>query len=116
MPRKRLTVADQIDLFWSRVEKGNGCWEWRGGRNGHGYGGMYFNGRVQHAHRVSWQIVNGPIPRWQWILHSCDNKGCVNPAHLDAGTASENLRQAIDRGLLDVSNRARGPNGKFVAR
>lgn len=49
-------------------------------------------------------MVNGPIPEGMFILHSCDNKGCVNPRHLHAGTHTENMRESADR--------ARHPRGE----
>ena len=52
------------------------------------------------AHRVSYQLNVGAIPDGLYVLHSCDNPGCVNPAHLRAGSAKENTHDAISRGRL----------------
>jgi len=52
--------------------------------------------KIKHvlAHRFSWQISNGPIPKSFNVLHKCDNPSCVNPSHLFLGTYLDN---AIDR-------------------
>lgn len=31
-------------------------------------------------------------------MHICDNKKCVNPNHLKAGTQSENIKDCVDKG------------------
>lgn len=69
-----------------RVDR-RGCWIWRGGRRD-GY--AWFNGRP--AHRASWEIHHGPIGPKLHILHGCNTKGCVNPAHIRPGTPKENAQ------------------------
>jgi hypothetical protein len=50
------------------------------------------------AHRVAFERVNGPIPDGMMVLHSCDNRRCINPAHLRLGTHDDNMRDRLDRG------------------
>jgi hypothetical protein len=42
-------------------------------------------------------MANGPIPKDEQVLHDCDNKICVNPAHLHLGTQTQNMHEARDR-------------------
>jgi hypothetical protein len=85
--------------FWARVEKSDGCWLWIGADFKQGYGGISVYGRdMQLAHRVSWELTNGPIPEGMWVLHKCDVRRCVRPDHLYLGTVTENARDAVDRG------------------
>lgn len=84
------------DRFWSRVDKSEGCWNWIGGKDKDGYGKILTNHKHNRAHRFSWEIHNGPVPRGLSVLHSCDNTSCVRPEHLFVGTAADNNR---DRSL-----------------
>lgn len=87
------------DRFWSRVAKGDGCWEWQGRRYvPSGYGLASIRGRSTGAHRVSWEIHNGPIPSGMVVRHDCDNKPCVRPDHLRLGTPGENSADLVARG------------------
>ena len=51
------------------------------------------HGRVHYAHRIAFQFFRGPIPAGLQIDHLCRVKLCVNPAHLEPVTASENIRR-----------------------
>jgi hypothetical protein len=62
------------------------------------YGGIKVGGVKLLAHRVSYEIHKGPIPAGLIVLHACDHAACVNPAHLSAGSHSDNLRDAHARG------------------
>lgn len=87
--------------FWSRVNKGkkNDCWEWRGSTSQNGYGFMSVNYKNYTTHRLSWFFTYSGWPTL-WVLHSCDNRKCVNPAHLREGTALDNANDAKERNRL----------------
>jgi hypothetical protein len=78
------------------------CWLWIGYRNKFGYGilGIKKNGESypELAHRVSYKLSNGNIPRGKCVLHSCHNGklGCVNPAHLHLGTRRQNITEMVE--------------------
>lgn len=101
-----------LERFWPKVEQSAGCWIWTGARDAKGYGlmggGSRQQGRSQRAHRLSWEIHNGPIPHGLHVLHDCpdgDNPSCVNPAHLWLGTELDNAR---DREAKGRGNHATG--------
>lgn len=92
------------DRFMAHVAQGDGCWLWKASTMNTGYGQFGHKGTMRAAHRVSYELHVGPIPSGLSVLHSCDNKLCVNPKHLRAGTHSENIKEAYER------NRRARPN------
>lgn len=86
------------ERFWEKVNKTETCWEWTSVLNSIGYGRIWRDRKFQLAHRVSWQLANGPIPWMFQINHTCDNRKCVRPEHLQMGTQSQNIKQAHARG------------------
>lgn len=82
------------------IDRNTGCWNWLLFSDERHYPVLKVFGIMVSAHRFSYQLYSGPIPDGMHILHSCDNKRCVNPDHLRAGTHAENMREAADRGLM----------------
>lgn len=76
----------------------DGCWEWVAVKNQDGYGNFKFQGIMVKAHRISYQIFNGDIYNNLCVLHTCDNPGCVNPAHLYLGTQQDNADDRETKG------------------
>jgi hypothetical protein len=76
-----------------------GCWEWKGGKMKNGYGRFGIaKGQIVFAHRYSYEAKHGPIPPGLFVLHSCDNPGCVNPSHLSVGTHADNMQDMRAKG------------------
>lgn len=78
----------------SAVDPATGCHNWTGWKDAKGYGRCGDTGtRQQQAHRLAWVVANGPIPAGLTVDHLCRNTSCVNVAHMELVTASENSRR-----------------------
>lgn len=94
----RTPIADR---FWSKVQKGDGCWLWTGTKDRRGYGQIARGGKLgghTKAHRVAYELQHGPIPEGLGVLHRCDTPACVRGDHLFAGTQLDNMRDAWTKG------------------
>lgn len=100
--------------FWNKVKKTRACWFWIGFRSPKGYGILSNEGKLQRAHRVSWVIHNGTIPKNILVCHSCDNPSCVNPNHLWLGTTQENTADRNAKGRQDHPTGIKHPMSKLT--
>lgn len=82
-----------IERFTSKykVNHSTGCWEWTASLTTVGYAKFFADGRLNTAHRYSYENVVGPIPEGLQLDHLCRVRHCVNPAHLEPVTQRENL-------------------------
>ena len=107
--------------FWARVLTGDprGCWRYLGPRHRYTGRGLFSvsSGRLRQAHRVAYELAVGPIPEGLYVLHTCNNGegGCVNPAHLYAGTQVDNMRDRKARGVPYENGRGKGYRAKVNA-
>jgi hypothetical protein len=69
--------------FWSNVNKTETCWLWLGPPNSAGYGSVNFGGRVRGAHVVAFVLTKNDSVSGYDVHHTCENKMCVNPEHLE---------------------------------
>jgi len=84
------------------IDAKTSCWEW-GLSKSNGYGRVGVGGRLFRAHRLSFMLLSQPhemtnIPNGRYVLHSCDNRGCVNPTHLFLGTHQDNMDDMVKKG------------------
>lgn len=91
-PKRELDPRNKV-LHYSRETEPEGCWLWIGGPARAPYGLAHHEGRTISAHRLSFIAFVGPIPDGHQIDHLCRNTRCVNPAHLEAVSAAENVRR-----------------------
>jgi len=91
--------------FWSKVERTDTCWVWRGAKSGPGYGAMRISGRRVGTHRLSYELFVGPIPAGMHVCHTCDNPPCCNPAHLFLGSAADNQHDKARKGRAAARSR-----------
>lgn len=104
-----------MDRFWEKVKRTDTCWLWTAGklRSG-GYGQFELNGNTMRAHRLAWEMTNGPIPKGLLICHRCDNPACVNPAHLFLGTARDNNADCLSKGRRVYAPGEKHPDAKLT--
>lgn len=103
------TTRPLEERFWEKVQKTPGCWPWRGCVDR--YGTISVGTRAEgnrDAHRVSWEIHYGPIPKGMCVLHSCDNRPCVRPDHLFLGTKKDNSEDAKKKGRIRWNTNGKG--------
>lgn len=92
------------ELFWSHVNKTEGCWEWTGAKHPTGYGNTSLH-PSHKAHRWSYEDAYGPIQYGLSVLHHCDNPACVRPEHLFLGTQRDNIEDMIQKGRAHWQSR-----------
>ena len=95
---------NDAERFWAKVDKSGECWEWTAKVIANtGYGRIKINRKMVLSHRYSY-ILHHPLTIDLWkhreicVCHKCDNRKCVNPAHLFLGSRGDNWRDCIDKG------------------
>ena len=90
-------TPEQLERFWSYVDKSGECWEWTSYAHVRGYGHFSINGEIFRVNRISLALAKGD-PGDLNVNHTCDNPACVNPAHLWAGTQQAGMIDKVTKG------------------
>src|SRR5690625_612655 len=89
--------------FLNRVDASGECWTWPGQVNAFGYGQLPGRPPRKHiilAHIYSWRRCGYLYDSAAVLRHSCDNRRCVRPDHLELGTPQDNIDDAWGRGRM----------------
>ena len=116
-----MNIPKHITPEWlearSIPEPNTGCWLWTKHLNIHGYGRVFvrLNGKSTErgAHRIMYLLTHGPVPPGHVVMHRCDVRSCINPAHLTHGTSADNSRDMTTKGRQSKGDRH--PHARLTA-
>jgi len=98
-------IEEDMVRFETRYTKQpDGCWEFTGGIIPDGYGNFPTKDGNFRAHRFSYMIYKGELEEGKVIMHTCDNRKCVNPEHLKQGTQQENVLDCSAKNRMNTSH------------
>ena len=105
-----------MERFYEKVDAGpgGGCHLWMASTTSEGYGQLWVGDKNIGAHRIAWELRNGPIPDGLCVLHTCDRRECVNPNHMFLGTRADNAEDRDAKGRHKPGRGERHGNSKLT--
>ena len=108
-------IKNTPEVFWSKVDKTEGCWLWTGALESNGYGrfSLHLDGEPRRwgVHALAYTLTYGFVPEGHQVNHTCGNRACVNPDHLYSGTQSMNMVDSIEHGTHRCARATQCPRG-----
>jgi len=101
MGRPSRTLKQVAEELLAKATPNGECLECHLSTNGGGYSKTYYG----NAHRVVWKGLKGPTDKW--VLHTCDNRRCINLDHLFLGTCQDNVDDMIAKGRKVIASQHR---------
>lgn len=109
-----------LPLVWARIQPrlrvaDSGCWEYTGYVMPTGYVQVSYRRKNTWGHHLAYRANKGPIPAGLRVMHSCDNRKCLNPDHLSLGTQQDNIRDCVTKGRQASRRKTHCPRGHAYA-
>lgn len=98
--RIKRTKKEKLKWLLSKTKTVNECLEWQGCLHPTGYSMVWHDGKSDRGHRVMYCLTKGPIPKPMVVMHSCDNRKCINPKHLVLGTQQINMQDCANKNRI----------------
>ena len=92
--KRKLSQPGTQARFWQKVDKSGDCWTWKGWK-AYGYGMCFVSGRNVRAHRIAYYLTRPNMDESLSVDHTCRNRACVNPAHMELVTMKENVLRGV---------------------
>ena len=113
-----MTIGETLEAN-SEPEPNSGCLLWLGSRMKNGYGRITLpGGQRDYVHRTAYRERYGEIPSDRpFVCHRCDVQTCIAPAHLFAGTNTDNHDDMVrkHRHRWNPAAGEASPNAKLTA-
>lgn len=109
--RKEDDAQFKLKQLLGRTNVEGECLVYTGTVKSTGYPQIYWRRKEWRGNRLVYLLANGKLPQDKLICHTCDNRKCINPDHLYAGTPGDNMRDVIVRNRHPLANKTHCKHG-----